>query len=117
MEDALRRRVGRGCHGGILPAPPEFLEMQDDLVIALYRLGLSIESACLDVRDEAGQSAAGITADRLKSSEHDEELRYAECRQLARRSVAAHHAGIAYPSAAAAWACWNLVLFGDQSEA
>lgn len=92
---------------------PEFLAFQDDLVITLHELDMTVVGDCVDVRSDAGQAAAGIGYDRLVSSEDDEDSRYEECRQLARRALSAGRVGIGYPSAAAAWACWNLVLFGD----
>lgn len=92
---------------------PEFLEFQDDLVISLCELQLEVAGECLDVRDDAGQYQAGIAHDRLIASEKDEGVRYAECRELARGALARDLVGIAFPSAAAAWTSWNLVLFGD----
>ena len=92
---------------------PEFLALQDKLAIRLFEVDLRVEGTCVDVRTDAGQRAADITRDRLVSSEHDENLRYAECRELATWAVAESFDGISYPSAAAMWDTWNLVLFGD----
>jgi hypothetical protein len=92
---------------------PELLDFQDDLRIVLFELDLEVSGMCLDVRGASSQAAVGITSDRLTSSESDEEVRYAECRALAREVVAAGHVGIRYPSAAATWAgAGNSVLFG-----
>jgi hypothetical protein len=97
---------------------PELLGFQDELRIRLFSIAFDINSECLDVRDDVGQASAGIALERLTSSDEDEGLRYAACRDLAQDAVDASVVGIAYPSAAAAWAsAWNLVLFGDPAVA
>lgn len=106
---------GEGAMAEYFRRHPEFLDFQDDLVISLYELELDIPGPCLDVRADAGQQLARIARDRLVSSEKDEGVRYAECRELAGNALAADLVGIAYPSAAAAWTSWNLVLFGGPS--
>lgn len=94
---------------------PEFVELQESLRLRVYEIDLEVVAVCVDVRDAAGQLAAGIAEARLTSSESDESIRYAECRALASDAIASGAVGIAYPSAAAAWSTWNLVLFGDRS--
>lgn len=88
-----------------------------DLNIRLYALEVEVVGPCLDVRDSAGQAAVGIEAERLTSSDQEDDVRYAECRQLADDTVAGGMIGIGYPSAAAQWQTWNVVLFDDQDTA
>ncbi len=92
---------------------PEFLNMQGDLSIALFRVDVDVACDCLDVRNPDQADAVGIPFDRLLSSEADETIRYSECRELAKEAIAAGRCGLTYPSAAATWDTWNLVLFGD----
>lgn len=94
---------------------PTWLELQDNLAISLFQIEIDVLVPCLDVRDAAGQAAAGITRERLTSSEAEESVRYLECRALAHDARAASLQGIGYPSAAAAWDTWNLVLFDEPS--
>lgn len=92
---------------------PELLDFQDDLVIGLYELDLNVTGDCLNVSDATGQASVGITSARLSSSDPDQDVRYVECRELAAASVALGLTGVIYPSAGAAWAVRNLVLFHD----
>ena len=92
---------------------PEFIDLQAHLTIGIYEIVLSIEGNCLDVRADQDAEACGINRARLVSSEEDEGVRYAECRLLAEAVIESEGVGIAYPSAAASWGQWNLVLFGD----
>jgi hypothetical protein len=93
---------------------PELINFQDDLRIVLFELDVDVLRDCLDVRESLSQETVGISADRLTSSDSDENVRYSECRQLAREVVAEQLVGILCPSAAAKWpGAWNLVLFGD----
>lgn len=93
---------------------PELLAFQDDLVISLFELDLNIAGVCLDVTSTKSRDDVGIPADRLISSEADEEIRYAECRELATDTVSASLIGIVYPAAGAVWDTRNAVLFGEQ---
>ncbi|WP_165640164.1 RES family NAD+ phosphorylase [Klenkia brasiliensis] len=104
-----------GAVAEFLRRHPEFAELQDALAIRLYEIDLDVVGRCLDVRTAAGQTAARVSLDRLVSSEDDEVARYRESRQLATQAQGEGFTGIAYPSAAAMWACWNLVLFNDPS--
>ena len=91
---------------------PEFLAYQNQLNIRLVRLDVTVNGECLDVRDAAKASVAEIDFDRLRSSDDDEGVRYAECRQLADEVEAVDGVGIGYPSAAYRRDGWNLVAFG-----
>jgi RES domain-containing protein len=94
---------------------PELLDFQDDgLAISLLELEVEVNGNCLDVRAPSDAALVGIAFDRLTSSDSDEDVRYTECRALAKEALDADMVGLAYPSAAATSAQqWNLVLFGD----
>ncbi len=92
---------------------PEFLDLQDFLVIQIFEIEISVNQICLDVRTESDAISCGISMARLTSSEANEVVRYAECRILAKTVINDGGVGIYYPSAAAMWRPWNLVLFGD----
>ena len=96
---------------------PELLGLQGDLNIRLVQIDLTVDAECLDVRDRAKAEAAGIGIDRLRSSDQDEDVRYAECRLLAFEVEAADGTGIAYPSAGYRKPGWNLVTFGEPNGA
>jgi len=94
----------------------ELLALQDDLRIRLFEIEVNVTGDCLDVRSTTGQWAVGISRERLTSSDADEGVRYAECRQLAHDTLGAGGRGIGYPSAGASWETWNLVVFGDDGD-
>ena len=104
----------RGAMAEFFRRHPELLNFQDDLTLQMFELDLEVNGACLDLREAAAQARAGIDHDRLTSSESDESIRYAECQHLALAAIAEGCVGIGYPSAAANWDTWNLVLFGSQ---
>jgi hypothetical protein len=93
---------------------PELLAFQGDgLRVRLFAIEVRIGGDILDLREPAVSSAIGFPFDRLASSDVDEGDRYKECRTLALEVTSAGMCGIAYPSAAAVWSTWNVVLFGD----
>jgi hypothetical protein len=97
---------------------PELLQFQvSGLRLRVFGIILVVRGAVLDLRNNASAAAVGISPDRLHSSDADEDVRYRECRELAVAAIAGNRCGIAYPSAAAAWATWNLVVFGDPDPA
>lgn len=96
---------------------PEFLVDQTIARIRVFALDLTIAGRCLDVRTPANASAVAIPFGRLRSNDHDEVTRYAECRVLA-DEVEPVGCGIAYPSAARTETdAWSLVLFGRPAAA
>lgn len=95
---------------------PELLQFQDALVISLYELDLEIPGPCVNLCRSEVRASVNLTLERLTSSEHDESIRYRECRDLASDAVASDLVGLAYPSAAATWSTRNLVLLGQQHE-
>jgi hypothetical protein len=105
-----------GATAEFLRRHPEFLALQDRIVIQLFELGLEIDNPCLDVRDASGAAHAQIPFERLTSSDDDPAVRYAECRELASDTEAAGGTGIAYPSAAYRGET-NLVMFSEQPSA
>lgn len=106
----------RGAMAEYFRRHPEFLNLQDDLVITLYELDLQIAGQCLDTCEDGSRSRIGISEDQLTSSDADEEVRYRDCRELASETIAAGFVGILYPSASASWpGAQNLVLFHDQT--
>lgn len=108
----------RGAMAEFFRRSPDLLDFQDELAIALYELDLEVADECLDTRTSALQAVVGITHERLTSSDSDENIRYADCRNLSLEAVSAGLVGIYYPSAAATWpTAFNLVLFGHQSSA
>lgn len=95
---------------------PELLQFQGSgLRLRVFGLDLVLRGPVLDLRNGASAVAVGISPDRLRSSDADEDDRYRECRELALAAIDADRCGIAYPSAAATWATWNLVVFGEPS--
>ena len=92
---------------------PEFMDLQSSLAISIYEIDINVEGECLDVRTDENADACGVGRARLTSSDEDENVRYVECRLLAEAVITCGGVGIAYPSAAALWGQWNLVLFGD----
>lgn len=106
----------KGAMAEYLRRHPELLDFQEDLDITVYEVETAAGCDCLDVRKAAMSAAIGFPHDRLTSSEHDEVVRYAECRTLAAQVQGTALCGIAYPSAAATWATWNLVLFGEANQ-
>ena len=95
---------------------PELLYLQDALKIRVFEIEVVSDQRLLDVRVDADARAVGIEPDRLVSSDLDESIRYAECRELAAR-VEAECIGIGYPSAALrSDHHWNMVLFGPPGD-
>lgn len=92
---------------------PEFVGLAEFVDVDVFALGLEVAGDCLDVRTGPLAERAGITLERLRSSDREPTVRYAECLLLARRAIESGNVGIAYPSAAAAWDTFNLVLMGD----
>lgn len=93
---------------------PELLSLQDDLVIRLWEMSIEIHGERLDLTHSACQTRAGISEERLRSSESDERVRYAECRALANEAETVGLVGLCYPSAATTWFAVNHVFFGEQ---
>jgi hypothetical protein len=106
----------RGAVAEYLRRHPEFLDLQDDLDITIYAIDAVVPCDCLDVRQVSSSTTIGFPHARLGSSDDDEAVRYSECRALGADAVAAGLCGLAYLSAAATWATWNLVLFGESNE-
>lgn len=104
----------RGAMAEFFRRHPEFLDLQEDLMIRLFKLDLRVEGECLDVRTEDAARAVGIEPSRLTSSDPDEDVRYRECRELAGIMLERDGTGITYPSASTGPPTWNFVLFGDQ---
>lgn len=104
----------RGAVAEFLRRNPEFFNLESDLeiTIELFEIEISVEKEVAEVRDSVGQLQAGISLERLTSSEPDEVVRYLECREFAKIVLLQNLVGIAFPSAAATWAgAWNLVVF------
>jgi RES domain-containing protein len=95
---------------------PEFLLMQDALRVRVSSVGVDVPAQLtLDVRTKAQAERIPFPFERLRSSDADEDVRYAECRELALDSEGS--AGIAFPSAAyGADGAWNVVLVGEQGD-
>jgi hypothetical protein len=90
---------------------PELLPLQGAVSLRVFEMELTTHTPLLDVRTEAGATAAGTTLERMTSSDADEAVRYGECRTLADR-VDARFPGIAWPSAAYSDSIYCVVLFG-----
>lgn len=102
-----------GAIAEFLRLHPELLAFQDDLQLVLFEIEVLVEGECLDLRAPEAALSVGVTVDELTSSAADPADRFAACWSLANDAVSAQITGLLYPSAAAAWATWNLVLFGD----
>lgn len=105
-----------GALAEFLRRHPELFDFQSDLDITIYGIDVVTDCDLLDVRERALSDAIGFNYERLLSSDPDESIRYVECRELGAQAMAADLCGLAYPSAAATWATWNVVLFGDSNQ-
>lgn len=94
----------------------ELLHLQHFLTVEMFELDVVVAGELLDALDDLVLDGLGFDRSRLASSESEEEVRYTECQQLARSSRQEGMVGIQYPSAAALWDAWNLVLFDGQSK-
>jgi hypothetical protein len=90
---------------------PELLPLQDAVALRVFEMELTSHSRLLDVRTGGGATAAGITLERLISSDANESSRYKECRALAGRAES-RYPGITWHSAAYSDSVYCVVLFG-----
>lgn len=103
-----------GAAAEYLRRNPEFVEAQNDLKIDIYAVHVISTSEGLDVSDASLAESVGIKWNRLRSSDPDEQVRYQECRQLAREVIDASGVSIKYPSAALEETS-NVVLFRTET--
>lgn len=103
-----------GATAEYLRRNPEFMDIQHDLKIDIFEVHISSESEGLDVSNESLAEAVGVKWERLRSSDPDEQIRYRECRQLAREVIDISGISIKYPSAALE-ETHNVVLFQTET--
>jgi hypothetical protein len=112
--------VARSAFGALceyLRHHPELLSFleDDELIVSMYEFEVS-SPKCLDIREDVDATNAGVEPHRLRSSDKDSNVRYAECRELLAR-VKVEASGIKYPTAATPRVDqWNLVLLGDETD-
>ena len=95
---------------------PELLPLQARVKLRVVQVSVSAGSV-LNVTTADRAEAAGIAAERLVSSDADEDKRYRECRELADRVDAAGGNGIQHLNAALRdGKTWNAALFGTRSD-
>lgn len=80
------------------------------LILEIYEVFVTSKQNGLDVSTRGLADAVHIRWDRLRSSDHDEQVRYRECRQLSEEVIKASGVSIKYPSAALE-ETHNVVLF------
>lgn len=104
-----------GAIAEFLRRHPEFLELQDRLRIQLFRIEMLVDGNTLNLRGEACRERVGISLASLTSSDANEDVRYEDCRVLARK-VATVAIGLCSPSAAIQDGTWTLALFNEPED-
>ena len=87
---------------------------QRNLLPEIYEVVVASEQNGLDVSTRSLAGIVNIEWDRLRSSDHDEQVRYRECRQLSAEVIEASGVSIKYPSAALE-ETHNIVLFETET--
>lgn len=104
-----------GAVAEFLRRNPEFLdpELQRYLLIRVFEVVLNVVGPCLDIREPAYRAAIAFDWAQSLSADPNDATRYQDSGALAKAVIGSGDVGIAYPSAAATWTTWNLVLFGE----